>query len=100
MLDSLVETCGIEDSVVELVSADGVGTLKPEAALYEYAVDRHDVPVDRGRMSPLTGWTCWVPSTPGYRGVWFDRGGTWLSFNDRRSLTVDSMDALCAALDA
>jgi len=94
MLDSLVETVGIEGVVHELVSADDVRTLKPDAALYEHAADRVGVPTSR--VAHVTAhWMDVVGAEhAGMQGVWLDRGGQWPSFDGDPSLVVDSVPAV------
>ena len=91
MLDSLVETVGIEDSVHELVSADDVRMLKPEAALYEHAAERLGVAVE-GVAHVTAHWMDVLGAEhAGMQGVWLDRGGQWPSFDGDPSLAVDSL---------
>jgi len=68
MLDSLVESANIGDSVAELVSAHDIRTFKPSTELYEHAASRIDTPprTDRPRHRPLDG----RPGRDERRAVW------------------------------
>lgn len=94
MLDSLVATVGIGDTVHELVSADDVRTLKPEAALYDHAAERLGVSV-AGVAHVTAHWMDVLGAEhAGMQGVWLDRGGAWPSFDGEPSLTLDSLATL------
>lgn len=98
MLDSLVETVGIEDVVGELVSADDVRTLKPDAALYEHAATRVGVPTEAVAHATAHWMDVMGAEHAGMQGVWVDRGGGWPSFDGEPSLVVDSVPAVCDRL--
>jgi len=101
MLDSLVESAGVEGTVAELVSAHDVRTLKPARELYEHAAARLDLPPAR-----LAHVTChWLDvqgaMNAGMQGVFLDRGGIqWPSFGPPPTLTAESIDGVCDRLDA
>lgn len=98
MLDSLVETVGIGDTVHELVSADDVRTLKPEAALYDHAAERLGVSA-AGVAHVTAHWMDVLGAEhAGMQGVWLDRGGAWPSFDGEPSLTLDSLATLSGEL--
>jgi 2-haloacid dehalogenase len=98
MLSSLVSTVGIKERVDELVSADDIRVLKPDAALYGHAATRVGVPVDR--IAHVTAHWMDVQGAvhAGMQGVWLDRGGRWPSFGPEPDLTVESVPELCGRL--
>ena len=101
MLDSLVESTGIGDSVAELVSADDVRTLKPAVELYDHAAERVDTPPER--IAHVTAHWMDVQGAmhAGMQGVFLARGDElWPSFGPAPSLTVESLDAFCDRLGA
>ncbi|MFB6206501.1 MAG: haloacid dehalogenase type II [Haloglomus sp.] len=101
MLDSLVDTVGIEASVAELVSADEIRTFKPAAELYEHAAERLGTPVERVAHVTAHWMDVQGASKAGMQGVWLRRGdGDWTSFSGEPSIVVESLDALCDRLDA
>ena len=101
MLDSLVESAGIEEAVGGLVSADEIRTLKPAPELYEHAADRYGTPLD-SVVHVTAHWMDVLGAIhAGMQGVWLARGGTtWPSFDGEPHQSVESMDELCELLDA
>ncbi|PSQ29345.1 hypothetical protein BRD09_06605 [Halobacteriales archaeon SW_10_68_16] len=101
MLASLVETAGIEGTVVELVSAHDIRTLKPARELYEHAATEVGHPPEE-----IAHVTChWLDvqgaMNAGMQGIFLDRGAVqWPSFGPPPTLTVDSIDELCDRLEA
>jgi 2-haloacid dehalogenase len=99
MLESLVATLGVEDSVDELVSAHEIRTLKPDTALYEHAADRLGVPTARVVHVTAHWMDVMGADHAGMRGVHLDRaGGGWPSFGPEPTATVGSLAALCTRL--
>jgi 2-haloacid dehalogenase len=101
MLDSLVESAGIEETVAKLVSAHEIRRLKPARELYEHAAERVGHPP--GRLAHVTGHWMDVQGAmnAGLQGVYLDRGGgQWPSFGPDPTLTVGSIDELRDRLDA
>lgn len=99
MLESLVETVGIESSVEALVSADEIRTFKPAAELYEHTASRLDTPVERIAHVTAHWMDVQGATNAGMQGVWLNRGGgEWTSFGSEPSLVVESLDELCGRL--
>ena len=99
MLESLVESTGIEGSVAELVSADDVRTLKPARELYDHAAERVDTEPERIAHVTAHWMDVQGATNAGMQGVFLARDGEgWPSFGPAPSLTVDSLAALCARL--
>lgn len=102
MLDSLVESANIGDSVAELVSAHDIRTFKPSTELYEHAASRIDTPPERIAHVTAHWMDAQGAMNAGLCGVYLDRNGTsaWPSFGPSPTLSVDSLDRLCELLDA
>jgi 2-haloacid dehalogenase len=101
MLDSLVASTGIGETVAELVSAHEVRTLKPARELYEHAASR--VGQEPARIAHVTAHWMDVQGAmnAGMQGIHLDRRDApagWPSFGPPPTLTVDSLDAVCDRL--
>jgi 2-haloacid dehalogenase len=101
MLDSLVASTGIGETVVELVSAHELRTLKPARELYEHAASR--VGQEPAHVAHVTAHWMDVQGAmnAGMQGIHLTREGDpagWPSFGPPPTLTVDSLDALCDRL--
>jgi 2-haloacid dehalogenase len=104
MLDSLVATAGIGDTVTEVVSVDEIRALKPSRRLYERAASRLGLaPTSVARVTAH-----WMDvqgaMNAGMQGVFLhrdrDTGVQWPSYGPEPTLAVNSLDALCDRLDA
>ena len=101
MLESLIETAGIGDTVSELVSAHDIRTLKPARELYEHAAARIEAPPDRVVHVTAHWMDVQGAMNAGMRGVYLNRGdGQWPSFGPSPTRTVGSLDSLCELLGA
>lgn len=101
MLDALVATAGIADSVDTVVSADEIRTLKPARALYDHAATRVDTPPEHIAHATAHWMDVQGAIHAGMASVFLDRGdGQWPSFGPGPSLVVESLDDLCDRLDA
>lgn len=92
MLDSMVEHADIGDLLEDTISADEVGTFKPDAELYRHAADRIGTPVEE--LAHVTaGWFDVIGAKhAGLQGVWLNRKATpWEPFDGEPDLTVDSI---------
>lgn len=99
MLASLVASAGIEETVVELVSAHDIRTLKPARELYEHAADRIDRPPEAVAHVAAHWMDVQGAMNAGMQGVFLDRGGSpWPSFGPEPTLAVDSLEDLCELL--
>ncbi len=99
MLDSLVESAGIENAVAQLVSAHEIRTLKPARELYEHAASEIGHPP--AALVHVTGHWMDVQGAmnAGMQGVYLDRSdGQWPSFGPAPTLTVESLETLCEHL--
>ena len=102
MLDSLVESANIGDSVAALVSAHDIRTFKPSTELYEHAVSQVDAPPERIAHVTAHWMDVQGAMNAGMYGIHLDRAGesAWPSFGPLPTRSVDSLDRLCGLLDA
>ncbi|WP_227356806.1 haloacid dehalogenase type II [Haladaptatus salinisoli] len=101
MLDSMVEHADIGDLLADTISADEIGTFKPDAELYRHAADRTGTPVE-GIAHVSAGWfDVQGAKHAGMQGVWANRKGKpWEPFGDEPDLTVESFHELAEELGA
>jgi len=100
MLASMVEHAGIEDLLVDTISADEVATFKPNVELYRHAAARAGTPVDRIAHVSALFYDVLGASHAGMTGVWLDRGkGPWDDFAGDPDATITDVRDLGAALD-
>ncbi len=74
MLASMVDHAGIDDLLADTISADEVGTFKPNAALYRHAAARTGTPIDRIAHVSAGFFDVLGARHAGMTGVWLDRG--------------------------
>jgi len=99
MLASMVEHAGIEDLLVDTISADEVATFKPNVELYRHAAARAGTPVDRIAHVSALFYDVLGASHAGMTGVWLDRGkGPWDDFAGDPDATITDVRDLGAAL--
>lgn len=100
MLDSLVETLGIDETVDSVVSADEIRRFKPARELYGHAATRVGAAVESVAHVTAHWMDVQGATNAGMQGVWLNRGdGEWTAFGSDPSLVVDSLDDLCDLLD-
>ncbi|GGM72982.1 2-haloacid dehalogenase [Halarchaeum rubridurum] len=73
MLDRLAANTGIDARVDALVSADDVGALKPDPAVYEHVADELDRPLSACRLVSSNGWDVAGASATGMATAWVNR---------------------------
>jgi len=101
MLDSLVASANIGDSVSELVSAHDIRTFKPSAEIYQHAASRVDTEPERIAHVSAHWMDVQGAMNAGLYGVYLDRegiGSGWPSFGPSPTRSVDSIDSLCTVL--
>ena len=99
MLDSMVDHADIGDLLEDTISADEVGTFKPDAELYRHAAARTGTPIDE--IAHVTaGWFDVMGAQhAGMQGVWVDRKGTpYEPFDGDPDLTIETFYALADEL--
>ncbi|PSP89482.1 haloacid dehalogenase type II [Halobacteriales archaeon QS_4_69_34] len=99
MLDSMVDGAAIDDLLEDTVSADEIGTFKPDAALYRHAAARTGTPIEEiAHVS--AGWFDVLGAIhAGMQGVWVDRKGRpWDAFGDKPTLVIEDFFELADAL--
>jgi 2-haloacid dehalogenase len=99
MLDSMVDGAAIDDLLEDTVSADEIGTFKPDAALYRHAAARTGTPIE-GIAHVSAGWFDVLGAIhAGMQGVWVDRKGRpWDAFDDEPTLVIEDFFELADAL--
>ena len=99
MLDSMVDHAGIGDLIEDTVSADEVGTFKPDAELYRHAAARTGTPIDEIAHATAGWFDVLGARHAGMQGVWVDRkGDPWDGFAGDPDLTVDGVHELADEL--
>jgi 2-haloacid dehalogenase len=99
MLDSMVEAAEIGDLLADTISADEVGTFKPDAELYRHAAARTGTPVDRVAHVCAPFFDVYGAMHAGMQGVRVARGDEpWDGFAGQPDLTVDDFHALADEL--
>ncbi|PSP39385.1 haloacid dehalogenase type II [Halobacteriales archaeon QH_7_65_31] len=100
MLDRMFEVADLHDRVEGYVSADEIGTFKPDGELYRHAAARIGTPIEE--LAHVTaGWFDVAGAeAAGMQAVWVNRdGGPYPNVGPDPSLEVDSFTALADELD-
>ncbi|ELY49446.1 haloacid dehalogenase type II [Natronorubrum sulfidifaciens] len=99
MLESMVETAGLESVLAGTISADEIRTFKPDSEMYRHAAARTGTPIES--IAHVAGPTFDVQGAmhAGMQGVWIDRTNSmWDPFADEPDLTVETFDEVAAEL--
>ncbi|MBX0321501.1 haloacid dehalogenase type II [Halomicroarcula sp. F13] len=100
MLDSMLDHAGIGGLVEDTVSADEIGTFKPDAELYRHAAARTGTPIDEIAHVTAGYFDVYGAMHAGMQGVWVNRDdGPWDSFAGDPDLTIGSFHDLLNELD-
>ncbi|MDF9747635.1 haloacid dehalogenase type II [Natrinema salsiterrestre] len=100
MLDSMVEHADIGDLVVDTISADELGTFKPDADLYRHAAGRTGTPLDELVHVSALWFDVQGAIHAGMQGVWLDRKGTpWEPFGAEPDLITEGLVELADRLE-
>jgi 2-haloacid dehalogenase len=92
MLDSLVETAGIDEYVEDTISADEVETYKPNAEIYRHAAARTGTPIGAIAHVSAGFFDVLGAQHAGMTGVWLDRGKVpWDGFAGDPDATVSDI---------
>ncbi|QIO22570.1 haloacid dehalogenase type II [Haloarcula sp. JP-L23] len=95
MLDSMVDHAGIGGLVEDTVSADEIGTFKPDAELYRHAAARTGTPIDEIAHVTAGYFDVYGAMHAGMQGVWVNRDdGPWDAFAGDPDLTIGSFHDL------
>ncbi len=100
MLDSMVDHADIGDLLEDTISADEIGTFKPDSALYRHAAARTGTPIDE--IAHVTaGWFDVMGARhAGMQGVWANRKeAAWEPFDGSPDLVVEDFHDLAEELD-
>jgi 2-haloacid dehalogenase len=98
-LHTVTPETAIDDLLEDTVSADEIGTFKPDAALYRHAAARTGTPIEEiAHVS--AGWFDVLGAIhAGMQGVWVDRKGRpWDAFGDEPTLVIEDFFELADAL--
>ncbi|WP_435114907.1 haloacid dehalogenase type II [Halolamina sp. C58] len=99
MLDSMVDHAGIGDLIADTISADEVGTFKPDSELYRHAAARTGTPIDEIAHATAGWFDVLGASHAGMQGVWIDRkSDPWDGFAADPDLTVAGIHELADEL--
>ena len=99
MLEAMVASAGIEDVIVDLISADEIRTFKPDVEIYRHAAARTGTPIES--IAHVAGPTFDVQGAmhAGMQGVWIDRAnGPWDPSAPEPDLTVETFSEFADAL--
>lgn len=99
MLESMVESAGIEGVIADLISAHEIRTFKPDVDIYRHAAARTGTPIDS--IAHVAGPTFDVQGAmhAGMQGVWIDRdNGPWDPPADDPDLIVETFFELADEL--
>jgi 2-haloacid dehalogenase len=75
MLDPLVRAAKFESYFDAVLSVEEAGVFKPNARVYQLAVDRLGVPASAISFQSSNGWDAWAASAFGMKVVWCNRYG-------------------------
>ena len=99
MLDSMVEGAEIGDLIEDTVSADEIGTFKPDSAIYRHAAGRTGTPIDEIAHVSAGWFDVQGAMHAGMQGVWINRGDQqWEPFDGDPDLAVESFHDLADRL--
>jgi 2-haloacid dehalogenase len=101
MLASMVDHAGIDELLVDTISADEIETYKPAVTLYRHAARRAGTPVDEMAHLSAAWFDVQGAIHAGMQGVWVDRkGDPWEPFGPDPDLTVATIHEFAGALGA
>lgn len=101
MLASMVDGAGIDDLIVETISADEIETFKPAVELYRHAAARTGTPISEIAHVSAGWFDVMGAQHAGMQGVRVDRkGNPWEPFDGTPDLTVESLSGLVTALES
>ncbi|MFC7027777.1 haloacid dehalogenase type II [Halomicroarcula sp. GCM10025324] len=99
MLESMVEHAGIDGLLEDTISADEIGTFKPDAALYRHGAARTGTPIDEIAHVTAGYFDVYGAMHAGMQGVWVNRdGGPWDAFAGDPDQTIASFHDLADQL--
>jgi 2-haloacid dehalogenase len=73
MLRRLADNAGLTPHLDDVISADEVGTFKPDPAVYENAADRLGIPIDACRLVSGNAWDVAGAGNAGMAVAWVNR---------------------------
>ena len=101
MLDSMVDHADIGGLLADTISADEVGTFKPDAELYRHAAARTGTPIEEMAHAAALWFDVQGAQHAGMQGIWMNRKGTpWERFDGEPDLTVTTIHDIAEELGA
>jgi 2-haloacid dehalogenase len=73
MLIAAISTARLAGLMDSPLSVDSVGAFKPQATVYQHAVDRLGTPAARIAFVTGNGWDAWSAAAFGFKTVWVNR---------------------------
>ncbi|WP_226039994.1 haloacid dehalogenase type II [Natrinema sp. DC36] len=99
MLESMVDHAGIDDLLVDTISADELETFKPDPDLYRHAAGRTGTPIDELVHVSALWFDVQGAIHAGMQGAWLDRKGTpWEPFGAEPDLITEGLGELADRL--
>ena len=99
MLASMVEGADIGGLIEDTVSADEIGTFKPDAEIYRHAAGRTGTPIEEMAHVSAGWFDVQGAMHAGMQGVWADRKNSpWEPFDGEPDLVVGTFYDLAEAL--
>jgi len=101
MLDSMIAHAHIGGLLEDTISADEVGTFKPDAEIYRHAAARAGTPIEAIAHAAALWFDIQGAQHAGMQGIWMDRNGTpWERFDGEPALTVETIHDIADELNA
>ncbi|POR50790.1 haloacid dehalogenase type II [Bosea psychrotolerans] len=104
MLDSAVRHAELEGYFDAVLSVEAVGVFKPSPRVYQYALDRLDMPVGAVTFQSSNGWDAHAASAFGMKTIWCNRYGQRRErlpgSPDREITTLSAMPSLVVGSEA
>lgn len=99
MLDSMVTHAGIDDIIVDTISADEIETFKPDRQIYQHAAGRVGTPITDIVHAAAPAFDVQGAMHAGMQGAWINRGGgPYEGFGPEPDLVIDSFHDLATEL--
>lgn len=100
MLDSLVDSLGVDDLLAGTISADEIRTFKPDANLYRHAAGRVGTPLDEILHVAAAAFDVKGAIHAGMQGGWLHRSGEpWDPMGPDPDIVVETVPELADALE-
>lgn len=92
MLESMVDHADIGGLLEDTISADEVGTFKPDSEIYRHAAARTGTPIEEMAHAAALWFDVQGAQHAGMQGIWMNRKDTpWEQFDGEPALTVETI---------